>query len=169
MKKAFKVSQVQFSQQFKDAAVQKYLSRGSRSVHEIAQELGTTSTSIFSWARSRRNGTAQMNFKTPRRPEEYSPFEKTKAVVDYLSMPDSDRGEWLRRTGLTSEKIESWKGAAYEGLGNAKPSPESKADKRRIEELERQLRRKDRALAETAALLVLQKKISEIFNSTDES
>ena len=40
---------------------------------------------------------------------------------------------------------------------------ETKADRRRIKELERELRRKDKALAETAALLVLSKKLEAIF------
>ena len=37
------------------------------------------------------------------------------------------------------------------------------SDARRIKELERELRRKDKALAETAALLVLSKKLEAIF------
>jgi hypothetical protein len=41
---------------------------------------------------------------------------------------------------------------------------ETKRDRRRIKELERDLNRKDKALAETAALLVLSKKLSAIFH-----
>ena len=42
---------------------------------------------------------------------------------------------------------------------------QTKQDRRRIKELERELLRKDRALAETAALLVLSKKVAAIFNT----
>jgi hypothetical protein len=40
--------------------------------------------------------------------------------------------------------------------------------KRRIKELERDLRRKEKALAETAALLVLAKKVSAIFQKEED-
>lgn len=41
---------------------------------------------------------------------------------------------------------------------------QTKQDRRRIKELERELRRKDKALAEAAALLVLRKNLAAIFN-----
>lgn len=40
---------------------------------------------------------------------------------------------------------------------------QAKVDRRRIKELERDLRRKDKALAETAALLMVSKKLEAIF------
>ena len=44
----------------------------------------------------------------------------------------------------------------------------TRADRKRIKELERELLRKDRALAETAALLVLSKKVQAIFNKGED-
>jgi hypothetical protein len=44
----------------------------------------------------------------------------------------------------------------------------TRADRKRIKELERDLLRKDRALAETAALLVLSKKVAAIFNRGED-
>ena len=47
----------------------------------------------------------------------------------------------------------------------ARASPQqTRVDHKRIKELERELLRKDKALAETAALLVLSKKVSAIFH-----
>ena len=52
----------------------------------------------------------------------------------------------------------------------ARASPQAtQADKKRIKELERELLRKDRALAETAALLVLSKKVAAIFNKGEDA
>lgn len=52
---------------------------------------------------------------------------------------------------------------------DAPASPQAtRADRKRIKELERDLLRKDRALAETAALLVLSKKVSAIFNKGED-
>ena len=51
----------------------------------------------------------------------------------------------------------------------ARASPQAtRQDKKRIKELERELLRKDRALAETAALLVLSKKVAAIFNKAED-
>ena len=48
-------------------------------------------------------------------------------------------------------------------------SPQAtRQDRKRIKELERELLRKDRALAETAALLVLSKKVAAIFNKGED-
>jgi hypothetical protein len=44
-----------------------------------------------------------------------------------------------------------------------------KQDRRRIKELERELHRKDKALAETAALLVLSKKLQAIFHEGEDA
>jgi hypothetical protein len=62
----------------------------------------------------------------------------------------------------------AWRQAATAALAEpeeARASPQqTRQDRRRIKDLERELRRKDKALAETAALLVLSKKVAAIFN-----
>ena len=74
---------------------------------------------------------------------------------------------WCREHGLYRSELERWRQGASEALadpGEARASrAETQADRKRIKELERELLRKDKALAETAALLVLSKKLSAIF------
>ena len=74
---------------------------------------------------------------------------------------------WCREHGLYPSELERWRQGATDALaepGEARAAPnETRADKKRIQELERELLRKERALAETAALLVLSKKLSAIF------
>ena len=69
--------------------------------------------------------------------------------------------------------LQQWREAVAEGATSALVNGTTRslsrgADTRRIKELERELRRKDRALAETAALLVLQKKVHEILGDGDD-
>ncbi len=45
---------------------------------------------------------------------------------------------------------------------------QAKADKKRIKELERELKRKDKALAEAAAILVLRKKFNAYWSDDSE-
>lgn len=105
--------------------------------------------------------------KKQRRPGERSAQEKLRAVIEYEGMPEDKRGEYLRREGLQSEHIEGWKKSMEAGLGgsalSAAERSERAADKKKIQELERELRRKDKALAETTALLVLKKKADLIW------
>ena len=49
-----------------------------------------------------------------------------------------------------------------------RPPSQSKEDKRRIQELERDLKRKNAALAETTALLVLSKEMAAIFRKGED-
>jgi transposase-like protein len=82
-------------------------------------------------------------------------------VLDAHGLGDQELGELLRRRGVHREQLDAWREAA-EAFGQptmSRRSPESK----RIKELEREVARKDKALAETAALLVLQKKLQLLF------
>jgi hypothetical protein len=68
--------------------------------------------------------------------------------------------------------LDKWRMSCTTALVDPQDAPASaqatRADRKRIKELERDLLRKDRALAETAALLVLSKKVSAIFNRGED-
>ena len=87
------------------------------------------------------------------------------------AMDEASKSAWCREHGVYPQELEQWRLAATQALadpGESRASPaETKADRRRIKELERELRRKDKALAEAAALLVLRKKLAAIY-STDK-
>ena len=76
-------------------------------------------------------------------------------MLEASRLSDEQLGAFLRREGLHEATLREWRAAALEALGTPKTA---RAETRRVRELERELRRKDKALAETAALLVLQKK-----------
>ena len=67
--------------------------------------------------------------------------------------------------------LTQWSASALDALAEpqaASGGGANGAERRRVKELERELRRKDRALAEAAALLVLSKKLSAIFQEDAE-
>ncbi len=91
-------------------------------------------------------------------------------MIEFEGLEGEKQGEYLRREGLQSEHIAGWKksmAAGLEGGGGLTAGMRSEwaADKTKIKELERDLARKDRALAETTALLVLKKKADLIWGS----
>jgi transposase-like protein len=88
-------------------------------------------------------------------------------VVTTAGLDETGRSAWCRSNGIYPQELASWRQNATQALAapeEARASPQqTRQDRRRILELERELRRKDKALAETAALLVLSKKVAAIF------
>jgi transposase-like protein len=94
-----------------------------------------------------------------RRPEDWKPEERLRAVIEAAGLSDAELGEFLRRSGLHEATLAEWRGAALEALGTRKTSGK---EAKRVRELERELRRKERALAEAAALLGSKKTIGRV-------
>ena len=85
------------------------------------------------------------------------------AVLVTASMSQSQKAAWCREKGLFPSELDGWRKAASEALEQPQEQSEPKADRRRIRELEKELKRKEKALAEAAALLVLSKKMEALF------
>ncbi len=103
----------------------------------------------------------------PARERAWTARARFEAVLATAAMDEASKGAWCRENGVYPQELERWRGAATEALAEPEEARASlgqtKADRRRIKELERELRRKDKALAEAAALLVLSKKMEAIF------
>jgi hypothetical protein len=89
------------------------------------------------------------------------------AVITTAAMNETERGAWCREHGVYATDLEAWRQSATQALAGPeerRATPQqTRQDQRRIKDLERELRRKEKALAEAAALLVLSKKVSAIF------
>ena len=85
-------------------------------------------------------------------------------------MDEATRSAWSREQGLYPAELDAWKQDAIAGLGEPRPASavEARQDRRRVKELERELHRKDKALAETAALLVLSSGLVRAWPTYDE-
>lgn len=163
-----------YSETFKAKMVQKML--GGRSANALAQEVGVNQPTLSRWLREagtircvKRGKQNELGSKTEgRRPDEWSAEEKLGAVLEAKGLSGAELGEFLRRRGLHEEQLREWEAAAIESLRGRKgigKSPETK----RVKELERELRRKEKALAEAAALLVLRKKANALWGDEDAS
>lgn len=156
---------VKYSEEFQRLAVAKYLSRGGRSVREVTTELGIPATYIYKWVNLLCDEDLKMR-PLWRSPDSISAQERLKITLEYEVLSESERGEFLRRQGLTSETIVQWKQSMVEGLGEQEANDRDlKIENKR---LLKELARKDKALAEAAALLLLQKKVREFYGSEDE-
>lgn len=97
------------------------------------------------------------------RAKRWTPAEKLRVVMAAAAAGEDGRGALLRREGLHDADIERFQAELSEGP-KAAPAKRDASDKKRIAELEREVRRKDRALAEATALVVLSKKLNAYFD-----
>ncbi len=95
--------------------------------------------------------------------------EKLRVLVEAGRLDEGKLGEFLRREGLHEAQLKQWRAEAEAALGEtAKRHGKRSAESKRVRELERELRRKDKALAEASAILVLKKKAAAIWGDVDD-
>ena len=143
----------------------------------LSAETGIHQTTLSRWVREAAKvrpmttGRDASDDSPEQRPEDWTPEKKLATVMEAAALDEADLGMFLRRRGLHRETLDQWRQAALEslngGVGGTKRRRGRSQEHKRIRTLERDLRRKDKALAEAAALLVLQKKASR-FLSVDE-
>lgn len=142
-----------------------------KSIAVIAAEEGISPATLYNWRRdARQQGRLLPDHDDA--PEGWSSQDKFNAVLESAPMSQAQISEYCRRHGLYPEQIARWREAcarandyaASEGAHRERLHREERA---RTRKLEAELRRKERALAETAALLVLRKKAEAIWGEED--
>lgn len=165
-----------YSEEFKDNMVQKMLAPGGLSATQLSDDLGISQPTLSRWLReSGEEGSASVprrkgGKKTAKRPQDWSAEEKLALVIEASGLSGDELGVLLRRRGVHTTHVERWREATMAALGSEVRRPRGRSpESRRIRELERELARKDKALAETAALLVLRKKVEALWGDEDNS
>lgn len=95
---------------------------------------------------------------TEKRPQEWSLAERLNAIIACGNLDDTAMNQYCRGKGLYPHHIEQWKKDFAKEPATKPMKSDSKQLKQAIKQLQKELNRKDKALAETAALLVLKKK-----------
>lgn len=170
---------VKYSDEFKQQAVQKLLNRGEGvTIEDIATPLGVAMSSINRWATNfRRSGStnnkceAMTKQQNEKRPEDWTKSERFAAILASEGLSDEQLSAYCRQQGIYVHHIEQWK---LNFLGEDDESSPAQSQQKvrqltqQVHKLKRDITRKDKALAETAALLVLQKKVQEIWNDEED-
>jgi transposase-like protein len=144
----------------------------------LAKEVGVSQNTLSRWLREARTLGSMGKRSTHRgaRPDgarRWSAEAKLRVVIEASGLKDEELGAFLRREGLHEAQLEEWRskalGAAAEALRDTKKKKaEQTPEARKVRELERELLRKDRALAKVAALLALKKKVQEIWGDGED-
>ena len=169
-----------YSQMFKHKMIQKMTGPDAISAGALSKQIDVPQSTLSTWLRkagihstyaclNQQKGNMIMAARTP---NGWSAEEKLKAVLEAASIADEQLGAFLRKKGIHESHLEQWRMQMLGGLGKRRPAGKSShrsADIKRIRSLEKELRRKDKALAETAALLVLKKKVREIWGDEEDN
>ena len=164
-----------FTQAFKIQAVEKALSRAvGVSIIEIAESLGIGYSTLQKWIVKSKNHEFEpiQPMTKEKRPQDWSNEERLNMVIECTSLSEEEISELCRTQGLYPHHIKQWKEDFSNGTSmktDTKKQTETKKLRNEIKELKKDLNRKNKALAETAALLVLQKKVNAIWGNNEDS
>lgn len=169
-----------YSETFKAQMVQKLTRPGSPSATELSKEVGVHPSTLSRWVRQARyvpeswtespsTPDEHRRSMAARRPQDWTAEEKYAVMMEAASLGDEELGSWLREKGLHEANLKQWRQEMIAGLAKVRSSSKPSAEIRRIRELERELTRKEKALAEAAALLVLQKKAQALWGDEDDT
>lgn len=160
----------QYSLERKESVVRRMLGPMTVSIAELARESGISEATLYNW-RKQASATGETVRGDRKNPEKYSSAQKLAVVVATFTLNEAELAEYCRKQGLYVEPVKRWRAACEQANAKAAGAPRRPApvEKRRIKELERELRRKEKALAETAALLTLRKKAAAIWGEGEDA
>ena len=161
-----------YSKEYKDSILRRMLPPNNESISTIAKEEGLSEQTLRNWRdKARKEGYAAPG--TDSQPDNWSTQDKFLVVVETASMNEADLAEYARKKGLFVEQIRAWRDACVNANGGiakeaARLNQELKDSQKERKKLEKELQRKEKALAETAALLVLAKKANAIWGDPED-
>lgn len=145
-----------YSLERKESVLAKLLN-GDCTIAELARGEGISPQTLYAWRNQSINSGESMSDTSSS--SRWDKRRKFAAVLETASLNAEELSAYCREKGLYPNQVEQWRDACMNGIESASLDPkqvrELKKDK---QQLERELRRKEKALAESAALLVLAKK-----------
>jgi len=158
----------QYPEELKASIVARMLPPNDVSVPELVLETGIPKDTLYTWRRMAQRSTTPV-------PEErldgISSEEKFNIVLETAVLNELELGEYCRRKGLFPQQIDAWQRVCAQAHAPLAPKAEREQlrhQRQAIKRLEAELRRKEKALAEAAALLVLQKKVRTLWEDPED-
>ena len=170
----------QHSTEFKEQALSKARERGSRTLESVATELNLSLSTLKTWLKTARRNQATvaasdgLPSEVPAR--QWSAPQRLLALQESHALRAEALHAWCREKGLFEHQLNQWReafcatgpSAGIQGAEHRQVHAELRELQGRHDQLQREMRRKDKALAEAAALLVLQKKFRALWESAQE-
>ena len=155
-----------YPEEFKAKIIAQMLPPHNRHIPDLACETGIPQDTLYNWRIKQQRRTEAVVTKTTAEPDRLSSQDKFHLVVESATLNEQELGEFCRRRSVFPEQLASWR-EVCSGANELRQGREASADDRKLArrnaELESELRRMEKALAEAAALLMLQKKVRDLW------
>jgi transposase len=148
-----------FSPAFKTKALTRLIGREAISARQLGQEIGVPQTTLSRWLEEARS---LPRVPPPKKPNAPTVDEKIKILAGATTLTGEQLSAFLEQYGVRLAEFDQWR-LALDEEGRS-----SKAVTNRIRGLERELARKEKALAEAATLLILKKRLQSAFGVEDD-
>lgn len=158
-----------YSEAFIEQALVKVFSRGNRTVRSVANDLNVNYHTVKNWMKTKSADKLGVSTSKEKRPQDWTAQEQLAALQQSHGLSGEALQAWCRERGLFAHHLSSWAAAfCAEGKELASGAREVRTLKDENVKLKRELVRKDKALAEAAALLILQKKFRALWEDEDK-
>ena len=146
-----------------------------QSVAQISQELGIHQATLYNWRKSWRLQ-GEVVPASEKDPEGWTAADKFTVVLESAGFNATELSAYCRERGLFPEQVDRWRQTAQDANANAVLTmaeqrdleKRHQQDQKEIKQLKQDLRRKEKALAEAAALLIAAKKIQAFWGEDGE-
>ena len=161
-----------YLEELKASVIQRMMPPNNVPIAQLVKETGITDATLYTWRKKMR----AQGVPVPgdgQNPEQWRSEDKFAVVLETAALNETELSEYCRKKGLFPEQVAQWKQACLTANAEAveqrkQLAEERKLDKKKIKSLVRELNRKEKALAETAALLVLAKKARAIWGERED-
>jgi transposase len=161
-----------YNKEFKESIIKQMFPPQNKSVNQIMKETGVNEQTLYSWKKKTKES---RNISTDNRVpgSKWTSEEKFAAVIETISMNEVEIASYCRSKGIYAEELKVWKEACTSANDKLLESTagfkkEIKEKDKELKQISIELRRKEKALAEAAALLILKKKAQSIWGDNEE-
>jgi transposase len=159
-----------YSRERKEALLKKLHPPENLTYREVSKAEGIPVSTLYTWQKQQEEA-GGMVYQTKNESTDWTAEARFGAIVETATLSESSLSEYCREKGLYPEQLKEWKTAFINPQSVKSDSghqKQSKEYKKRITQLEKDLRRKEKALAEAAALLILRKKLQTFYEEGGE-
>jgi transposase-like protein len=163
---------MRYTPERKKAVLKKMMPPNTRSISQLSKAEGISKATLYKWRQEARQKGILLSDANAE-PKGWNARDKFSAVLESASLNETELAEYCRKKGIYPEQVHQWRRACesandWDRQANARLKASRREDQKRIRGLERELKRKEKALAEAAALLVLQKKVQAMWADPEE-
>lgn len=161
-----------YSEERKQIILSKLLPPLSLTVAQVSRDEGIGLQTLYNWrAQARQKGHPMPGHN--KTPDDWTSETKLATIIETAALSEAELSEYCRSKGLYVEQIKAWRADALKGFSSSKQQSlkdkrQQQTDRKQIKQLTRELARKEKALAETAALLVLRKKLEAFWEEHED-